>query len=226
MNLSLPADLAGFVASKLKTGRYKNESDVVREALQQMQRADGFLSDTGVSQAYRGFASMAGADIEALAFLVLMDAAKSAEQDLQEIMNEVKAMTAAKGALRKLLSLVNRDVATNAGKSDGSKLDFSRGMGSEAAYHKAPVPYPDCEAKGLVKFVPTDLYPGKLRSVAVIQAVGQELRNRLDSMSELSEMTSLRLQMQMDRRSRFMDVLSNLMKNIGSTEKNIAQNLK
>jgi hypothetical protein len=45
-------------------------------------------------------------------------------------------------------------------------------------------------------------------------------------MSEMSEMTSLRLQMAMDRRSKFIESLSNIMKNISQTQDTLVQNLK
>jgi hypothetical protein len=48
----------------------------------------------------------------------------------------------------------------------------------------------------------------------------------LDSMNEMSEMTSMRLQMAMDRRSKFVEALSNIMKKIDSTQETIIQNLK
>jgi len=45
-------------------------------------------------------------------------------------------------------------------------------------------------------------------------------------MNEISDMTSLRLQMMMDRRSKFITTLSNIMKKIETTEETITQNLK
>jgi hypothetical protein len=48
----------------------------------------------------------------------------------------------------------------------------------------------------------------------------------LDGMNEMSDMTSLRLQMTMDRRSQFISTLSNIMKKIGTTQGTIIQNLK
>lgn len=47
-----------------------------------------------------------------------------------------------------------------------------------------------------------------------------------DSMSELGEMESLTLQMAMDRLSKLMATLSNLMKKISDTASAITQNLK
>ena len=52
------------------------------------------------------------------------------------------------------------------------------------------------------------------------------LANNLDSMSEMSEMTSLRLQMTMDRRSKFISTLSQMMKKISTTQDMLVQNLK
>ena len=43
-------------------------------------------------------------------------------------------------------------------------------------------------------------------------------RGRLDSMSEMQEMTSLRRQMSMDRRSKFTSTLSNIMKKVSQTQ--------
>ena len=53
-----------------------------------------------------------------------------------------------------------------------------------------------------------------------------ELKSSLDSMSEMSEETSLRLQMTMDRRSKFVSALSNIMKAIGDTQNSLVGNLK
>jgi hypothetical protein len=48
----------------------------------------------------------------------------------------------------------------------------------------------------------------------------------VDSMSEMGEMESLRLQMAMDRMSKMMSTLSNLLKKLSDTSSQIAQNLK
>lgn len=45
-------------------------------------------------------------------------------------------------------------------------------------------------------------------------------------MSEMGEMESLRLQMLMDRKSKMMSTLSNLLKKIHDTQQSIIQNLK
>jgi hypothetical protein len=53
-----------------------------------------------------------------------------------------------------------------------------------------------------------------------------DVKNKLDSMSELGETESLRLQMAMDRLSKMMTTLSNLLKKISDTADGIVQNLK
>ena len=54
----------------------------------------------------------------------------------------------------------------------------------------------------------------------------RSLKTALDSMNEMSEMTSLRLQMTMDRRSKFIATISNIMKRISTTEKTLLKNIK
>jgi hypothetical protein len=61
----------------------------------------------------------------------------------------------------------------------------------------------------------------KLLTAAQTRDVGD-----LDSMSELGETDSLRLQMAMDRRSKFMETLSNLLKKESDTSSTIIQNIK
>ena len=65
-----------------------------------------------------------------------------------------------------------------------------------------------------------------LAEVARILSNPDELKGKLDGMNEMSEMTSLRLQMTMDRRSKFISTLSNIMKKISTTQDTLVQNLK
>ena len=57
-------------------------------------------------------------------------------------------------------------------------------------------------------------------------AVQEDLKGKLDGMNEMSELTSLRLQMQLERMSKAISKLSNVMKKMDSTQENIVQNLK
>jgi len=59
-----------------------------------------------------------------------------------------------------------------------------------------------------------------------LRAVQDDLKGKLDEMNGMSEMTSLRLQMMMDRRSKFIETLSNIMKSMSTTQETLVQNLK
>ncbi len=225
MDISLTPKYRRFVEQLIKSGRYKTTAEAIGAALQQLASQDGLPNSTA-NQA--GILEPGNSDdIEALAFVVMMEAAKSAQEDLKAIMAEVKAMTNAKARLRELISKVNRDVAANTGCDDDErKLDFSRGLGSEQAYHRVPMPMLDPDADGGVRLKPCDLHRGRIETYDELVVIRDGLRDRLDSLSEMSEMTSLRLQMAMDRRSKFMQTLSNIMKKISTTDDTLVQNLK
>ncbi|MBI1961897.1 MAG: hypothetical protein HYS37_00850, partial [Candidatus Rokubacteria bacterium] len=71
-----------------------------------------------------------------------------------------------------------------------------------------------------------DLSTRDIATLADLRAVQDELKGKLDSLNEMSEMTSLRLQMMMDRRSKFISTLSSIMKRISDTQDTLVQNLK
>ena len=59
-----------------------------------------------------------------------------------------------------------------------------------------------------------------------IDATIDKMKDDLDSMSEMGETESLRLQIAMDRLSKMMSTLSNMLKKISDTSQSITQNLK
>jgi hypothetical protein len=170
----------------------------------------------------------ADADIEALVIITMMEATKSAQEDLKAIMAGIKAINAAKRRLRDLLCKINRDVVTaTVSEVEKKGLAFSpNGLGGERAYHRVEIPIPDPESPGGVQVAVISLVDGKITSKSQLDAVVDAVKNDLDSMSELSEMESLRLQMAMDRRSKMMSTLSNLLKKISDTGDGLTQNLK
>jgi hypothetical protein len=62
--------------------------------------------------------------------------------------------------------------------------------------------------------------------VAAIQAAIQTLQNALDSDNEMSEMTSMRLQMLMDMRSKLLQTASDIEKSMSDTDMAIVGNIK
>jgi Arc/MetJ-type ribon-helix-helix transcriptional regulator len=225
VDVRLPFELKQFVDDEIKAGRFKNITDAVSEGIRLLrQRAD--LAGT-VTSAWMPIA-LGGQDIEALIVLVLMEAAKSAEEDLKAIMAQVKATTAAKRALRDLIAKVEYDVAENAEQRNGQpalRFDPS-GIGSELGYHRMRLPHPDPRLPGSVRLVPTDMHKGRVTDVCLLRAIQDELLGKLDGMSEMGDMTSLRLQMMMDRRSKFVSTLSNVMKKMSETSAQLTADLK
>jgi hypothetical protein len=63
-------------------------------------------------------------------------------------------------------------------------------------------------------------------SKAELDAILEKMKADLDSLSEMGEMLSLRLQMAMDRLSKMMSTLANLFNKISRTSDAIIQNLK
>jgi hypothetical protein len=67
---------------------------------------------------------------------------------------------------------------------------------------------------------------GQLTAARQAGQATTSLQDKLDSLSDQSETQSLELQMIMDRRSKLMDALSNVLKKISDTGDSIVQNLK
>ena len=219
MKISLTRKLKHFVEQEVSDGLYEDTSAVVRDALRVLQNKERPVSIDGLFE-HR--------DIEAELQIIMMEVAKEAEADLRSIIAEMRSIMSAKQKMRDLISRVSHDLSNNVAQRE-SKLPItfsSGGIGSEEAYHNTQIPIPDPNAKGGVNFVQTDLYGAKIDSVEILESIRDDLKGQLDSLSELSEMTSLRLQMYQDRRSKFIQVLSNIMKKISTTQDTLLQNLK
>jgi len=66
----------------------------------------------------------------------------------------------------------------------------------------------------------------RLKAIHAVRQSAKVGKDALDTLSEMGELESLRLQMAMDRLSKFMTSLSNLLKKSADTAATIARNLK
>ena len=166
--------------------------------------------------------------VEAVAIVTMMEAANSAREDVRAIMAGVRAVTAAKQHQRELLAKINRDVAAaEVAGAEGRELEFSpHGLGGASAYERVEVAIPDPESPARVRFAGLSLVDAPLISRHQLEAAREAMQSKLDSMSEMGEMESLRLQMAMDRLSRLMETLSNLMKKMSDSAQTITRNLR
>lgn len=153
-------------------------------------------------------------DIEAMCFLVLMQAAKSAQEDLKAIMAGVKAINEQKKEQRELLAKMQRQQSMTSVQLDS--FNFLRRKTIAIQKH---------QNLDSMKFIRSGVVKKQL-SKTDISAMKEQIKNDIDSMSEMGEMESLRLQMYMDRRSKMMETLSNIMKKISDTQDDIIKNLK
>jgi Arc/MetJ-type ribon-helix-helix transcriptional regulator len=220
MNVALSPGLQRFVDEQVKVGRYLDGGEVVRQAVRLMEARSVIAGGIHLGAHDDG-------DIMANAFSVMMEAAKSAREDLKSIMAGVKAINNAKQAVREVELKVKRDRAANwPCIHEDCVLDFSRGMGSERAYHRTRLPHLDPDAPGGVRLVATDLWPGKITRVDDLRLVEDELQTKLDNLSEMGEMESLRLQMVMERVSKFEQMISNMMKKWSEIQAAVIANMK
>lgn len=153
-------------------------------------------------------------DIEALVGLVMMQCAKDQQEDLKAIMAKVKALNEQKEKLKNMIASTNKQRAISAVQMDSINL-----------LNRKTVAIKQQQNPDTVKLVRTTTRV-KTVSKADQDALIDKLKNDLDSMSEMGEMESLRLQMAMDRMSKMMSTLSNLLKKISKTADDIIQNLK
>lgn len=86
----------------------------VRSRFGTQQPAPDKSSAQGTMTRYPNLGSMGDADIMAMAFIVLMEAAKSAQEDLKAIMARTKAINAAKAGQRKVMQASQPAAAASA----------------------------------------------------------------------------------------------------------------
>jgi hypothetical protein len=171
----------------------------------------------GVQTTWAVLGSMSAADIEAIAFLVLMQAARSAQEDLKAIMAGVKAINDAKAKARGNLDKVKAEMAAR--KTTDCK----------AIKQSPPVLASKTPSLGVslykVSPVPSVGDPKPLTKDQLATLCG-ELKAVESSLSELGEEQQLKMQMVMDRMTKADQMMSNLAKKVSDTSSGIIQNLK
>jgi len=153
-------------------------------------------SDIGLRFSGQGLGS---SDIEALAFLVMMEAAKSAQEDLKATMAEVKSVNEKKAALR-------------------SKEGKPTKVAANASATTPVTPPPKVNVAQARPVPPT---PKKESPAATAPATG-----KTDTLGEMGETESLRLQLAMDRQTKLLETISNVMKKTSESSSAIIGNLK
>lgn len=197
------------------------------------------VGNAGVS--YNNLAGIGDQDIMALAFIVMMEASKSAREDLKAIMDGVKAINKQKEGWRQVSSEVNKLAADATGRNDDFAAAQISGIANDSQnnLNGKPIGAYVLDGKSLRVNTPGDegstgngglvisgSGPDGTVTKKDIDTAKETVKNKLDSLSEMGETESLRLQMAMDRLSKLMSTLSNLLKKTSDTDSGITQNIK
>lgn len=181
----------------------------------------------GAGATFAVLGGLPAAESEALAFMVLMLAATSAQDDLAAVMAKVKEINAAKAAQRENLAEAQKRSASQASKKappiggHADKAPKEPHTDGESAPDQAHDSGANPEKK------PTPDSPPV--AVTAEQALNDKINHvtaDLDSISDMGDMESLRLQMAMDRLSKLMSTLSNLLRTVSDTASQITANIK
>lgn len=141
-------------------------------------------------------------DVETLVLLVLAEAAKDADRDLRAVLVEVKAANERKAAMRAALAAL---------KASREATKSTKACASLACLDALPQS---------VEYTQATMATVKRSVLAIAEA------KREDSLTEASTLEEVRLQLMMDRRAKYVETLSNLLKKLNETAQAITQNLK
>lgn len=182
--------------------------------------------------AFPGHLTNAGSgDIEAIAFIVLMQAAKDMESDLKEMMNSVKAINDRKKHLQDQIATIK---ANQPGIKNGIQDDSRTQSGIKTGIQddsrnqtiiKKKFSFTFTETKHLKIRLPI-VVSEKIVAIKDPKMQTEKLQSEKDTLGDISNEMSLKIQMYQERHSRFMQMLSNMMKKLSDTDSAIISNLK
>lgn len=138
-------------------------------------------------------------DIEAMVMLIMMQASKDANEDMKNMLAEMKKINDQKKQMREKNQLMKQQ---QVGMKDSLRKNYAARTGIQPAKPK----------DSLTKIN--------------LNIANATLQDRKDSLSDMSGEQQLRLQMYMDRKGKMEATISNIMKKIADTQSQIIQNLK
>lgn len=219
---TIPADADAFFQKAMAQINQKHVSWVKKTAMDVNSKNLDENTVNAQAKTYGQLSGINGVDIEAIAFLVLMQSSKDQQEDLKSIMAKIKETNHEKEQLRQAQQELEKN-KTNIAKA---KLDSFRLIARPNINNNTLGVVQPNRIQTTQPVKRTNVVTNQNSSLSEIKQVQDDLKTKLDSMNEMSEMTSLRLQMMMDRRSKFISTLSNIMKKISTTQDTIVQNLK
>ena len=170
-------------------------------------------------------------DIEALVALVMMDIAKAADQELRDEMDAMEKVNKAKQAQRESLTKLQEQKQRVAEKDKGAftTLKPTSRLGTMTVRPSLNSRATPLLGLSVPRLSPSLLSPPSLPANTTTAQLDEAIalaQGNVDSLSELSESESLKLQVAVDRMTKAMEALSNLMKQMNDTDATLLKNLK
>ena len=196
----------------------EGDVDCYREAFQTVQRE---------------FRNPSTTESEVIMYTIMYETLQALEEDMKELAEEINKMNRAKSKLRKQIQEIRKQISESRSKPQKTQelktLKRPAETRPSASRLKSQPKLKESTHLG-IKFPQTPKVPelpdtGKV-TIQGLKTLLDDLKGKLDGMNEMSEMTSLRLQMTMDRRSKFISTLSQMMKKISTTQDILVQNIK
>jgi len=181
--------------------------------------ASGRLDEDAVREAARGHVSVDDPDgygADALTFFVMMEAVRVLDKKAVEDRRQKDGIQLAGTRIDALTGMIDKDLSGNADKDDSDPCtcaDYKVGLSDLATAFEQSKTWMTVTVRD-----PAD--------VGDVKALRKDLEHMRSTMGELSELNALRLQAQMDRSSKLMEIISSLLKKVSDTKSSILQNLK
>jgi len=248
--LILPQQVSGRLAwseRRLKPSGLRKLETMARALAPRIAGDDDFDSlraqaEREVASSFLGLSRM---DVSEAAFIVLSMATKDMDDDIRMILAEIKATNATKQKMRELIKELNGWISQEMSKHPGSEDIDNEKTGKPGTTSRTARPTAKATAPPLrriiletktsrvihLEYVKAPVIPplppqNSGQTVSGLKSMLDDIKGKLDGLNEMSEMTSLRLQMTMDRRAKFIETLSNIMKKTSTTQETLVQNIK
>ena len=226
---TIPADADAFYNKALSSINPRHTTWIKQTAM--MVNSQN-MDEAGVRQFISGYVgrnNLDNMDIEALVALVMMQASKDNEQDMKNMMADMKKKNEEKQKLREAEEKIKQTkYAMSKQMLDSFRQLTKPQMNTVSVSQTQSVRLQTSPTVTKInRPVNSQVSQTEIQvSASEIKEVQDSLKSKLDDMNEMSEMTSLRLQMMMDRRNKSISILNNIMKKISETQDSIIQNLK
>jgi hypothetical protein len=166
-------------------------------------------------QAFPTLANSSTADIDAVVFIVMSQAASDSQSDLQAVMSNMQAINAQKANLRNQINKVNSLIDSEKPKAPRKPYHFKLALTPHLRLAYPILP----PVKELPKNLPT-------LSQSNLQALLEQLQEEQNALADMSTQDQMMLQQAMQQASQFEEMLSNMLKSMSDTDSAIINNIK